>query len=1023
MIRFFARHPTAANLLMLVMMAAGFLALPNLQRETIPDPTSVTVQVQVVYPGASPEEVYEEVVEPLTEALEGVVNLEELRSEARDSLALITAEMLDRGDAPVFQAEVEAAVSSVIDLPTLSEPPVVKRIDLERPGLVLAVSAPMDELRLKAYLEHLKERLLALDQISAVKVAGFSQTLLRIEVDREKLRRYGLSPAAVVRQVASQSRNTPLGEVSSNGKLLRLRFNEERRDAATLENLVIVEQSGGAQIRLAQIATVRRVLEKAEDRVELNGKRGGLLVINKTKSEDILKMQEATLAFIEEERQRQPLVEMVIVRDGADIVRQRLSLLSKNAVQGLILVFITLWIFFDLRLSFWVAMSLPASFLGAFAMVPFTGLTINMLTSTGLLLALGLLMDDGIVIAEAINDRRKAGVPSMKAAVEGTLSVGSGVFSSFITTMCVLGPLAFIDGDIGKILRVLPLMLILVVAVSLVEAFLILPSHLGHALKEDRDRGWRRHVDGAVDRFQERVLLPVVSFLVKFRYLAAGTAVGVFLATLGLVAGGKVGVDVFPELEGDVVVARLQMAPETPLKQTEAAVRHIEAALQATVEELSPEVDLIRNKYVEFGVNPDANDTGEHLATITVRLLPSESREVRLARVFDLWREKIGLLPDVVQMTLREPNLGPGGRDLEFRLEGVGLVPLLQASREVVAYLDEFDGVSNMSADVRRGQRQLELTQKPGALASGLDGAALSEQLRGAFQGQEAYQFHLQGIQNEVEVRFSDAGRTSDELESFQAILTNGEAAPLNSFVDQSVSEGWSRIPSIDGRLTVTVTGDLDPFKTTSRPLIAKVQKELLPELQKRYPGLRLRLAGRAEDGQRTGKSMARAGLIGLLGVFFLLSYQFRSYFEPLVVMVAIPFSLVGVIWGHYLFGLSITLPSVMGFLSLGGVVVNDSILLVLYLKELRAREVEIGEATLEASRRRLLPIFLTTITTIAGLSPLLFERSLQAQILIPLANAVCFGLMSATLLIVLAVPCLYNICHDFGLTQNVAEG
>ena len=1006
---------------MLVLCAAGLLTLPLLQRETLPDVSKVTVQVQVVYPGASPEEVYDEVVDPLSEALEGVVNLNELRSEARDSLGLIYAEMQDSGDAPVFQAEVEAAVNSVIDLPSLSERPIVRRTDLTQPGLVVAVAAPMPELRLKEYLEALKEQLLHLDEISSVDVAGFSQTLIRVEVDRERLRHYGISASELVRRVSSQSRSTPLGEVQSNGRLLRLRLKEERRDIAGLEELVVVERPDGSSVKLMELATIRTVLEEPHDRVELNGQRGGLLVIRKTRSEDIIKIQRATKAFMKAEMERRPQTEMLLVRDGGDIVQQRLSLLARNAFQGLILVFIALWVFFDTRLSFWVAMSLPVSFLGAFAVVPFTGLTINMLTSTGLLLALGLLMDDGIVIAESINDRRKAGMSSVDAAVEGTRAVGAGVFSSFITTLCVLGPLAFISGDIGKILRVLPLMLILVVAVSLVEAFWILPNHLAHALHQPRDRGWRRHVDRLVDLFQDRVLIPVVGFLVKFRYISAGTAVGVFLATLSLIAGGKVGVDVFPALEGDIVVARIQMAPETPLARTTEAVEHVHRALLATEEETSPNRDLIRYLYVEYGKNPDANDTGEHLATLTARLYPAGERDVRLARFFETWRKHVGLLPDAVQVTLREPNLGPGGRDLEFRLEGVGLEELLQASREVVNYMDQFDGVSNMSTDIRRGQRRLELTQKAGALGSGLDGNALSDQLRTSFQGQQAYQFQLRGIQNEVEVRFSEPSRTGTELDRFQAILNNGGSAPLESFVTQKMGQGWSRIPSIDGRLTVTVAGDLDDQKVTSRPLIAALQDNLLPELQERHPGLKLRLAGRAEDGQKTAKSMARAGLVGLLGVFFLLSYQFRSYFEPLVVMVAIPFSLVGVIWGHYLFGLSITLPSVMGFLSLGGVVVNDSILLVLYLKELRANGVEAREATLQASRRRFLPIFLTTITTIAGLSPLLFETSLQAQILIPLANAVCFGLMSATLLIVLAVPCLYNICDDFGLTQSVA--
>ncbi len=374
-----------------------------------------------------------------------------------------------------------------------------------------------------------------------------------------------------------------------------------------------------------------------------------------------------------------------------------------------------------------------------------------------------------------------------------------------------------------------------------------------------------------------------------------------------------------------------------------------------------------------------------------------------------------------MSLTFSEPSIGPGGREIELRFSGLPLEPLLEASEEAVVMLDRYQGVSNLTTDVRRGRRRVELRQAPGALAAGLDGAVVGEQLRTAFQGTEAYQFQLNGITHEVEVRFSDKERSIKNLTDFEAQLSNGQLSPLKPFLNQELGQEWSRIASIDGRIAITVAGDVDERLTTAGEIIRAFQAEGLGQLQERYPGLHMEIAGRAKDGKATGQSMARAGVIGLLGVFFLLSYQFRSYFEPFVVMTAIPFSLVGVIWGHFFFGLSLSLPSVMGFLSLGGVVVNDSILLILYLKELLAQGVPIDEAIQRSGKRRFLPIFLTSITTIAGLLPLLFEKSLQAQILIPLANAVCFGLLAATCLIVLVVPCLYRICWDLGLT-NVPE-
>lgn len=1018
MISFFVKHPTASNILMFIFMAVGILTLPGIQRETIPDPTTPTVQVQIVYPGASPQEVYTEIIEPINDALGSVVNLNELKSEARDSIAIISAELVDGTDAATFQSEVEAAVSGVTDLPALSEPATIKRIDLALPALTVVVTAPMDDVRLKAYMEDLKDRLLALKGISSIKIDGFSDTLLRIEVDPKKLRDYSLSSADVVQRIGAQSRDIPLGQIETGGKVLSLRYKEKKRTPEELEDLVLSEAIDGSRVYLRDVATIQAVLEKEEQKALLGDKRAGVLQVLKTSDEDILNIADELRAFLAKEMETHPQVEAYIARDGADIVKQRLTLLGKNSLQGLALVFLALFVFFDRRLSFWVAMSLPVSFLGAFAVVPFTNLTLNMLTSIGLLLALGLLMDDGIVIAESIDERRKAGLSAEDAAIEGVKAVGPGVFSSFITTCCVLGPLAFVAGDIGKVLRALPLMLILVVIVSLVEAFLILPSHLSHALDKRGDRGWRRHVDRAVDLFEDKVLGPTVGLLSRYRYLTMGVASGIFIASLALVAGGIVKADVFPALEGDVVVARLQLAPETPLADTEKAVERIISGLRETEEQLSPETPVIKKLYVEYGKNKEAYNTGENLATITARLVPSQNRTVRLQQLFDTWRERVGTFPDQISLTYSEPSIGPGGREIELRFTGLPLEQLSEASEAAVREISSYDGVSNVTADVRKGRRSLELRQKPGALAVGLDGSKLGNQLRTAFQGNEAYQFQLDGVTHEVEVRFSEEGRTGQTLDEFEALVQGGAMAPLDSFVEQEMGRDWSRIAAVDSEIAITVGGDADERIVTGGSVIRAFQNDGLLRLQELYPGLQMTVAGRAEDGATTGKSMARAGVVGLLGVFFLLSYQFRSYFEPLVVMTAIPFSLVGVIWGHYLFGLALSLPSVMGFLSLGGVVVNDSILLIIYLKSLLAEGVDIDEAIRRSGKRRFLPIFLTSITTIAGLLPLLFEKSLQAQILIPLANAVCFGLLSATLLIVLVVPCLYRICWDLGLTS-----
>lgn len=1028
MINYFARHPTAANLLMIAMLVIGLLCLGQLQRETFPDITPSEVQIRVIYPGATAEEVEEAICQRIEDAVDGVRYVKELRSDAREGVATVVAEMDDHGDFTTFLADIETEVDSIDDFPDDVEQLIVSQLGTTDPVLALVISAPITTPDLKAYSEQLKDRLQLLPGISLVTINGFSDHQLRVELSSEALMRYGLSPMDIARIIRQQSVDLPVGLLGTSEQEFMIRFVEQRRTPQELEDLTIVAGPDGAKVRLGDVARVRDLFEFAEDKVLLDGERAALVRIEKTKNQDMIDVASEVKEFVEQERKRNPKVAIRVTQDTSTLVLDRLQMLLRNGWQGIVLVFLTMWIFFNLRLSFWVVLSVPVSFLGALFFMAQLGITINMISMVALLLALGLLMDDGIVIAENIASHLSRGANPMQAAVEGVSQVSVGVFSSFLTTVCVLGPLATLAGDLGKILRVVPIVLILVLAISLVEAFLILPSHLGHSLKSDRKSNWfRQRFDGWLNNFRENVIGPAVDLALRWRYLFVGSILGLFLVSLSLMAGGIVKFIAFPELDGDVVVARVILPPGAPLHRTEGVVQKLTSALERVNQQFVPrqpdKQDLIRTVVSQFNENSDAFENGPHVATVTVDLLEAEVRDATIDEIIETWRKEAGDLPGVIDVVFDEPAIGPAGRAIEMRIRGNDLLELKQASSEVRAWLSSFQGVQNLNDDLRIGKTELRVRLREGTFGLGLDADTVARQLRVAFQGSAADEIQVgaESYEIDVQLRPNDQNTLAD-LETFYFTGTNGEQIPLATVAEVWQDRGWSRIARVDGLRTVTVRGGVDTRKANSAALLGKLKSEFLPTLREKYPALRFEFEGQAKEAATTQQSMMRAMLVGLLGVFAILSFQFRSYLEPLTVMMAIPLALIGVIWGHLLMGIDISMPSMLGYASLAGIVVNDSILLVLFLKAERTAGRDILEACSLASRKRFRAILLTSLTTIAGLLPLLAERSLQAQVLIPLAISIAFGLMASTVLVLFVIPCLYSIWDDLGWVTSVNQ-
>jgi len=1026
MIRFFAGHKTAANILLLALLAIGLSAIPTLKLETFPEVKKYEVQVTVAYPGAAPSDVEEGICIPLERATDGISFLDEKRCEAKDNFGVMTLKMLEVGTMVQFIEDVKSAIDGIDNFPTEIEEPVVKELGRIDPVVDIAISGDLPRPALKELAEDLRRRAQREPGIPLAEVRGFSDRQLRVEIPMQMLEQYGLSILDIADRIKRQGVDLPAGIIEADTQEIQLRFTDLRRTVDDLGRLVIVSSAGGGEVLLRDIATITDTFEKEEDKITFNGKPAAVLAISKNKSDDSLKVLAAVEAFVAQEHKRLPeAITLALTSDRASIVQERLDLLSSNGMMGIMLVALALFLFFSLRYTFWVAMGLPVSFLASFALISALGMSINMISMVALLVAIGILMDDAIVIAENIASERHKGKAPLDAVVDGTKKVTRGVLSSFATTVLIFSSLLMMKGDLGQIMRVLPIVLISVLTVSLIEAFLILPRHLLHALEHGDDEKkfyFQKKFDAFFERVRQKMYRLAVQVVVR-RYAFVGGIIALFIVSVSMLVGGVLKFQAFPDLDGDIVEARVLMVPGTSLDHLEGIVQQTLDALEQSNKLLSEKEDgeLVKNVRVTYSQHVDAFETGPHLATIVVDLLSAETRSGTIADLTNDWRARVGKLPGVLSVQYRQPQVGPAGRAIHIRLQGDDMDELALASNDLKAWLHGYDGVVDILDDLRSGRPILQMRLKEGAYALGIDAQTIAGQVRAGYQGIIAKE--IQSGDETFEIRVSLDKQSRSNLDAFDRFSVlhpkTGAAIPLDSIALVEEDRSYSRIHRVNNIRTVSVFADVDSERINAGDVLKDVGKKLLPEFKVKYPGVSIALEGEAKNSAVTMGSLQRGFMLGLFGVFLLLSFQFRSYLEPIVVMVAIPLAFIGVIWGHLIMGINLTMPSMVGAVSLAGIVVNDSILLVEFTKA-RVREgMALHDAAAAASRDRFRAIFLTSFTTVAGMLPLLLETSMQAQVLIPIVVSISFGISMSTVLVLFFLPALYSIFEDFGFTAN----
>ncbi|NCF36121.1 MAG: AcrB/AcrD/AcrF family protein [Gammaproteobacteria bacterium] len=1028
MIRYFASHPTVANILMFIIVVLGITALPGLNKETFPEIDLYKVQVTVSYPGASASEVEEGICNRLEDATDGISFLEERSCEARDNVGIMVLEMQEVGNLQQFLDDVNSAVDSITDFPDDAEEPLIDELGRTSAVVSVAISAEMSPSELKALAEYYRDRLLALPEVPMVDVSGFSTHELSVRVKAETLRRYRLSVQDIASLIQQQAVDLPAGILEADLRSYQIRVENERRSVDELADLVVLNDAKGGRLRLGDIATIVDEFTDEEVRVELDGRPAALLQVKKNTGDDTLTVYNAVQDFVDTENARlPPSTRLVITQDTASIVSDRLQLLTRNGLQGLLLATLSLFLFFSWRYTFWVALGLPISFIGGLMLMNLFGITINMISMVALLMAIGILMDDAIVISESIENEHRSGKPPLRAAVDGIEKVSRGVLSSFATSALLFGSLLLLKGHMGQVLGVLPVVLLSVLTISLVEAFLILPHHLVHSLQRhaaEQRPNWRHRFEQKFEALRAGVG-DVADLAIRYRYLTLGTAIGLFVITVSLFPAGLIKFKAFPDLEGNVLEARIIMPQGTPFDRTEAVVSRLIASLREAERQLSPEDEgeLIRHVQVFYSHNADAGEVGAHLATISLDLLDSERRKTSLNELRRLWLETTGSIADAVSVQFKEPVLGPAGQAIAIRLQHDDLQQLSNASWELQTWLNGYPGVSNVMDDLRLGKPQFTVSLLPGSLVSGLNAQQLAQQLRAAYQGIKVDEVYRGREAYEINVRLdTDRDRALSDFEQLSLFNNQGVDIPLSAIASVTEKREFSRILRINHQRTVTISGDIDPDIANTNEVIGDTRERFLYDLQQRYPGMFISLEGEVKNSRETNQSILTGFALGVFGVYFLLAFQFRNYREPLVVLMNIPLALIGVVWGHKLMGLDITMPSMIGFVSLAGIVVNDSILLVEFVKRRSLEGMVLHDAAGQAVRDRFRAIFLTSVTTIAGMLPLLSETSLQAQVLIPLVASVVFGMISSTFLLLLVLPAAYAIMEDLGIREVEEE-
>ncbi|XOV89207.1 MAG: efflux RND transporter permease subunit [Pseudomonadota bacterium] len=1023
LIAYFAQNPVAANLVMVVLLVGGLLSGLGLTAQVFPTIDPGIITVSVAYPGATPTEVEEGITRRVEEAVFGIDGVDRVLSRASENLGSVTIELKDFVDEARVRDDVETAIEQLSDFPPEeAEQPKIVRAETISDVLTIVVSSERTEAELRRGAELIEQELLALPTVSLVSLVGARDYEISIEVSEDSLRRYSLTIADIAAAVRRSSLNLSSGEIRTEAGDLLLRTNSKRVRGEEFDNIVVRAEPDGSVLRLRDVATVRDAFAEVDLINEFNGRQSLFIRVQKSEAEDALVIAGDIKAFLAGYVPPEG-VDLTIWDDQTEVLEDRVSLLLRNGMLGFGLVFLFLVVMLDLRLALWVAMGVPISFLGAFLFFDFFDININMVSLFALIIVLGIVVDDAVVVGENIIAEQEHGKTGYEAALDGVSGVFGPVMVGVLTTMAAFAPLLFVTGQFGQILGAVPIVVILVLAMSLVEAFFILPAHLAHGGSWSRWPldAFQRWVARGVEAFRHDFLAPAIRQAVRHRYLTLGGSIVILVLSFSLVTSGAVRFIFFPTLEADSIRATIEFPVGTPFSVTRAAAEKMTAAANKVNADLGGKsfesISVTIGGQTRTGGGPGGGSglsIASHLASVQIQLGPEPPRTQSAKALERLWRLEVGEIPGAERVSY-VADFFRGGADVEFELSHQDSEVL---DRAVAMMKDSYSAIPSMyeiQDSNSEGKRQFDIELTPVGEAAGLAPADVARQLRRNFFGEEVQRIQRGREEVKVMVRYPQNERQSTEdFYNARIRLADGTEAPLSVVARVKESRSLSSINRVNGLRIVSVSGQVDEALATPTEVNSAILQNVVPELKAAFPGLQVIQSGVGREQSEDLASLSRLALVALLIIFAMIASQLRSYSQPLIILTAVPFGAAGALIGHYLLGYNLSFISIFGIVALSGVVVNDSLVLIDRYNKLR---LETGmspeDAITEAARRRFRAIFLTTATTALGLTPMLFETSTQAQFLIPMAVSLATGIVFASVVILFLIPALVVIRED----------
>jgi multidrug efflux pump subunit AcrB len=1010
-IAWMAGHSVAANLLMLVLLIGGIVLAYNIKQEVFPYFDMDMVNITVQYPGASPQEVEEGILLAVEEAVEGLEGVEEVRSTASEGSGTVTVEMIEGENLQKLAQDIRNEVDRITSFPEDIEEPMIAIVSRKRYVVSLALYGDQSELVLREYADYIQDRLLQDPDITQVEVISARNHEIDVEIPQNTLRSYSLTLDDVAQRIRRASVELPGGAIKTPSGDILVRMKERRDFGPEFAKIPVITANDGTQILLEDIATVEDGFEETTVSSSYNGKPAVMLDVYRVGDQTPISVSDAVKRLVEEVNVALPQGLRVDLRnDRSDIYRQRLGLLTKNGFIGLALVFILLALFLEPRLAFWVSLGIPVSFLGSLFFLKMSHISINMISMFAFIVTLGIVVDDAIVVGDNIYYHRQRGKTCLKSSVTGTREIAVPITFTVLTNMVAFVPMFFVPGFMGKVFKQMPIVVISVFAISLIECFFILPAHIGHKRPDVPSGlfGWIFRAQQSFGRafigFVNKRYGPFLHTTLRWRYLTMATGMAIILITFGYIKSERMGFELFPKIESDYAKVTAVLPFGTAFeKARQVEKKLIQAAQEATSK--NGDKELVEGVFARIHDNT---------VEIRVYLTPPDVRPLSTAEVTRKWREQVDVIPGLEYIKFESDAGGPGrGAALSVELRHQKMDILERASADMAEALSFYPNAKDIDDGFSPGKQQIDFKIKPEARSLGLEAREVARQVRHAFYGAEA--LRQQRGRNEVKVlvRLPRQERIYEySLEEMVLRTPKGTEILLRDAVYISRGRSYTDINRRNGQRIVTVTADVTP-RSQAGQILNSIKAEILPELQRKYAGLVYSFEGRQADQKESMQSLFRGLLMAMVVIFAMLAVPLNSYIQPLIIMIAIPFGIVGAVIGHLIMGYSLSVLSMFGVVALSGVVVNDSLVLIDFANRRRRAGMPPMEAIQDSGVHRFRPIILTTLTTFGGLAPMIFETSRQARFLIPMALSLGFGVVFATLITLILVPSFYMIIED----------